>query len=394
MDNEFDNCMGKFPASLLNASEKERKLYFKQHIVDHPYIRDAVKSAYSLLDSLVSERLVFVCGPSGVGKSEFVKKFKEKIVSQDGVTNLNKPGMVPVVDVEASAPEKNSFDFDLLWMSILEQLREPLIDRKISYVERNITGINRSISIKRKPDYIRVVANALKYRGVKALIIDEAHHMLRISSGKRLNWSADILKTLVNLSGVPVILVGTYALLAYLEDLNPQITDQIGLRSKLIHIPRYHANIQDEQHNFGVCAKNLYLNMPFEKINRLFIETNWQYLYTYTLGRVGALKVWFMDAYSYALEKKAECLTLEHLERTQKPGHLCETELSNIRTGEERMRTVMSNGKLNEFPYQDDDDASYEENDEMNSMSEKTTSGNRKPFHKSPRRVRANEGLM
>src|SRR5690606_39335786 len=66
--------------------------------------------------------------------------------------------------------------------------------------------------------------NTLYYRGVQAFIINEAHHMLLMATGRKTNWSVNVLKSLAG-SKTPIVMVGTYELLNYLE-LHSEFVDQ------------------------------------------------------------------------------------------------------------------------------------------------------------------------
>lgn len=67
-----------------------------------------------------------------------------------------------------------------------------------------------------------------------ALIINEAHHMLRVASGKKVNSQPEVIKSLVNLGKTPVVLVGTYELTVYLQDLRLAVTDQLNTRTRTV----------------------------------------------------------------------------------------------------------------------------------------------------------------
>lgn len=341
----------KFPEELLQSSNEERKNYFDNFTVSHKFLEEAISSTISFITSHVSERIVFVCGPSGVGKKELIKAIKERIIELKRPVLIKNPGCVPVIDVEAIAPEQGSFNFRNLWVSALEKLNEPMIDNKVSYGK--LEGFNtfgRSVPISRiqKADYQEVLQKALRYRAVGALIIDEAHHMLRVSSGKKINWSADLLKSLTNASQTPIVLVGTYELTTFLEDIDKSITDQINQRTKIVHFRHYSHNDRDEVMIFGKTTKRLLLHLPLEQTAEKLADEEWRYLYQYSLGCIGTLKIWLKDAYSLALEEKAKTLTIEHLEKSRKSGHICSALLQSIEDGESTMKRILSEGNLEE----------------------------------------------
>jgi hypothetical protein len=383
---KLDDGKVSFPVGLLEGTINQRKSYFRDFIVEHKFLEEAVNMTISSISSQVSERLVFVCGPSGVGKKEFIKSVKRRVTELAHPILTENPGCIPVVDVEAIAPEKGSFDFVNLWRNALVNLAEPMIGHKISYSEiESYDSVGHKIIKSRvqKGDYQEILQNTLKYRNVLAMIINEAHHMLRVTSGKQVNWSADQLKTLTNGSQTPIIMVGTYELLMFLEDLDIGITDQINQRTRIINLPRYHTNKNSEINIFAKTAKMLLRNMPLEQTAEYLVDKDWEYFYTYSLGCVGTLKIWFMDAYSLALEEQAKTLTKEHLQKTRKPGHILSGMLKSIEDGERKMERVLSDGDIaTQLGFHNHKSESQNDADKgVPKMKSKT-----KPFDRNPKR--------
>jgi nucleoside-triphosphatase THEP1 len=308
----------KFPPELLCASEADKIAYFNNYIIQHNFLKRAVTEVMNVLKSPISERLIFVCGPSGVGKKELIRAIEKEIT--DHYKGKINPGCIPCVAVEAKSTDKGGFNFPNLWRDILIHLNEPLIDKKIHYEEqRERDALGRTVLLFKihKGDLGEVLQNALKYREVKALIIDEAHNMLKVTSSQRVNWSIDLLKTLTNCSQTPIVLVGTYELLTFLDDLDKGITDQINRRAKIIHFPRYSELSDEDIITFGNIAKRLLLNMPLKRTSENLVDEDWHYFHRATLGCIGTLKIWLVDALSLALYSGDETLSKECLENTK-----------------------------------------------------------------------------
>jgi len=373
-----------FPAELLNATVEERKIYFNDYIVMHKFLEKAIHETIRYITPPVSERLVFVCGPSGVGKKVLIKSIKARLVELASQKLIQNPGFVPVVDVQALAPEQGSFNFRGLWKNALEEMDEPMLDHKIMYKDTkgyDSHGRIVTLSNTQKADYQVVLQNTLKYRKVMALIIDEAHHMSRVSSGKKANWSVDLFKSLTNLSQTPIVLVGTYDLTSFLEDLDSKITDQINQRTKIVEFQHYHSEVTSELNIFGKTAKKLLLNMPLEHTAENLVDEDYKYLYKYSLGCIGSLKKWLMDAYSIALEEQAKTLTKKHLEATRISGHRIMGMLESIEKGERIMKEIQSEGNI------DKRIVFAEPKSETKGDSEKRHSKSTpKPFNRSPKR--------
>lgn len=333
-----------FPEVLLHESDERKKQYFAGLVAHHPNLDKATEETLRHIRSFVDERIVLVCGPSGVGKNELIKMVTQKITEAEENNPNKRLGCIPVLEAEAIAPKDGSFNFNNLWGAVLEG-NEPMMDYKIGWENRedyNKNGERVLLSKKRKGEYEQVLINFLKYRQVQAFIINEAHHTLMVATDKKANSSVNVLKSLAS-SKRPIVLVGTYELLKYLE-LNSECVDQIIRRTRIVDFPRYYKNAQGYKH-FGAAAQELILNMPFEKIDPNIIYENFDYLFENSLGRIGALKIWLMDAYAIALDRHAQSLTMEDLEASRTPGFLSSTVLEGIEAGEERMKKILSDEK-------------------------------------------------
>ena len=369
-------------AELLSAADEQKKQYFASFVVHHPNLDKAVEETLRHIRSGVDERIVLVCGPSGVGKNELIKAVEQRIIEAVKSNPDTTPACIPVVQVEAIAPKDGSFDFNDLWLVALKEMNERSLNKKIMYEE--IEGYDKNgnrviLSKTKKGQYHQVLNNTLYYRGVQAFIINEAHHMLLMATGRKTNWSVNVLKSLAG-SKTPIVMVGTYELLNYLE-LHSEFVDQIIRRTNILELPRYFKDSAGLKH-FGMAAKELILNMPFEEVDPDLLYENIEYLFDNSLGRVGALKLWLMDAYAYALERQAKFLTKQHLEATRVSGYLNSTVLKGIEAGEKRMATVLSDGEIE----------SKKELDKLNSQP--SAAKNKAPFERNPKRDKSYQGLI
>ncbi len=382
----------RFPVGLLNMDNQTKKEYFMNHYEPHNFLDKAVDKTIKLLNSPLKERLILVCGPSGVGKKEFIKEITRKLLEIYAPMCLKDPGCIPVVNVEATAPEQGSFDFSNLWKQTLANLYEPLINNKISYIDELHEDSNGQVIIRSKmskANYQEVLYNALYRRSVQAVIINEAQHMLRVSTGKKVNWSADLAKSLTNRSETPIILVGTYALCTFLEDLDYTIIDQINLRTRVVEFPRYHDTSPEEVNDFAKTAKRLMRHMPLKQTPENLVDTDWRYFYDHSLGCIGTLKNWFMDAYSFAVDSCSTTLTLDHLNEAKLSKNRLEIVLASIEDGENRMDDLLSDGDLHANPRPIQKGSQTQgpiQNESQVNMKKNTVIRNSKPFERNTKR--------
>src|SRR5262249_27476676 len=65
------------------------------------------------------------------------------------------------------------------------------------------------------PELRQAMEEALIRRGVRAVVIDEAQHLMQVASGAKLLDQLDWIKSMTNMTGVVHVLVGTYDLLNF-----------------------------------------------------------------------------------------------------------------------------------------------------------------------------------
>src|SRR5258708_18001269 len=285
--------------------------------------------------------LIFVFGPTGVGKTTLRLKIEQSIVSEllsELHEDLTK---IPVVSVEAVAPESGSFNWRDHYTRLLHQLDEPLIDRKLNrQLEGVPPGSNRHFMPTSRAvgsEYRYAVEQAIRYRRPVAVMIDEAQHLGKIASGRRLLDQLDVIKSIANQTKTVHVLFGTYDLLAF-RNLN----GQLSRRSIDVHLARYRAEDPEDRQIFINIVRSFEKELPFEEPSDLVRD--WEFLYERSLGCVGVLKEWFVRAATVASRKGSRKLTRTTVESQALCLAQCEQLHREITDGElklsERRETV------------------------------------------------------
>lgn len=241
---------------------------------------------------------------------------------------------IPVVSVEAVGTESAQFNWKDYFTRSLISLEEPLIDYKVHYGSRGVRRNNQGeLTIEPRitsPELRRALENALKYRRPKAFLIDEAQHMQKMASGRRLQDNLDCLKSLANLTGVQHVLFGTYELLIFRN-----LSAQLSRRTVDIHFPRYQAEISGDVEVFMSVLLTFQRHLPVEEEPDLL--TNWEYCYAGSLGCIGILKDWLARALKVSLDEGAKTLTLKHLKQRAWSVAQLQTMLKEIQEGEKQL---------------------------------------------------------
>src|SRR5260221_13115307 len=151
-------------------------------------------------------------------------------------------GRFPVIGLEAIPPDLGNFSWKVFYTSVLERVDEPCIDYKVKYPvidEQNKGAYQRRL--RPTSDLRHATEQAIKHRRPVTLLVDEAQHLAKTSSGRKIQDELDTLKSLANRTKIPIVLLGTYELLPFRN-----LSAQLSRRSVDIHFRRYRADRSDE----------------------------------------------------------------------------------------------------------------------------------------------------
>lgn len=332
-----------FPRTLLDQSAMERRRYFRDYTIAHPHLAEVYRRLRDEMATVDPGSLIFVCGPSGIGKTTLLRRIEQKLIEEMRLELQQDPSRLPLVMIEALSPETGNFNWKDFYRRLLIRLDEPCIDRKIvPYLQTE-----RDHNQKRFFAGDRIAGAALrhateqvlKHRRPVALCIDEAQHLARIVSGRKLQDQLDCIKSLSNITGIPIVLCGHYELLVFRN-----LSAQLSRRIVDIHFRRYRADDKVELQAFKNVVWSFERHLPLEEKPDLLGQ--WDYLYERSLGCVGMLKLWLSKALAAALKDGGQTLTLQHLKKTALSISRCEKMLSDLREGESLLT------EPNEAPHQ------------------------------------------
>jgi len=285
---------------------------FGSFTLAHPHLVAAREELMSALGTCAGNTIIFVVGPTGVGKTTLRAKVEHDLTADSKEQLLNDKERLPVVSVEASAPDTGNFSWREHFRRLLDAMREPLIDYELDRKGKP-WGLGRpTFPFDPNPrasraEYQHAVEQALRHRRPRAVLIDEAQHLAKMSSGRRLLDQLDVIKSIANCTGIPHILVGTYDLLAF-RNLN----GQLARRSIDIHFGRYRAERASDAAIFKNIVRSFEGQVPLEHSSNLVGV--WEYLYERSIGCVGILKEWLNRAVVLASQRGHKRIELNDLE--------------------------------------------------------------------------------
>jgi hypothetical protein len=322
-----------FDRALLLQPPGARQEYFEQHcLIEHPRLMDALEAILQAIcapgDGARTRRpgtMVLGIGPSRVGKTTLIRLLEERLLAYAKAQMQRDPTFIPLVSITAPEPGSGRFDWIDFYKPVLRQLGNPFVDSDTARIPtRQMREALEAAYLERKP---------------LAIIVDEAHHLAKVRSGRRLQDHLDHLKYFENLTGVSHILVGTYEMRPF-RKVNPQL----ACRSVDVHFPRYDLTKEEDCQIFRSVLWALQRQLPVEE-EPLLAEQHWEMLYARSIGCIGLLKLHLNRALALALGEGAKTVT-EH--------HLRQTAMSDVRVKLVLRNALESEAEFSEAPNADE----------------------------------------
>jgi hypothetical protein len=309
-----------FPKELLHQPIAQRIAYFENYTTGHANLLKASESLTHSIHEPAGASLIFVFGPTGVGKSTLLKRVTQKL-TEAALSEMDaEKGYIPIAGIEAMSPEFSNFDWKDFYVRALVALKEPMIEKKI----------NRTDS---KLKLRLALESALSNRKPDAFFVDEAQHLGKVASGRKLRDQTDCIKSLANIAQTRFVLCGTYELLMLRN-----LSGQLCRRSTDIHFPRYFAESSKDQEAFKKLVRTFQYHLPLPETPNL--EGCWDFCYERSIGCAGILKNWLSRTLSAVLKQNddAKTLTFEDLERHAKSLEECIIMLAEAKEEEKKLQ--------------------------------------------------------
>jgi AAA domain len=305
---------------------REERLDTFKHLIAHPHLITADQAVREAIRETGGALLIFVCGAPGVGKTTM----KNRVIRKE---------RVPILSLSARPPLSGSFDWKVFLQSGILALEQSWIGRKIALdtgdeeerihsAQPHESGARRRPLNRSKDDDLRVsLETAIKRRRPAAVIIDDAQHLGKVSSGRQLQNQLDCIKSLADITETVHVLIGRYELLAL-----HIVTAQIVGHSIIIHFPRYRSTDEELSQFKGVLSTFQDL-LPFEEETGILLD-HWEYCYERSLGCVGILHDMLLRAVHSALWSGEKMLSEEYLKRYALSEADCYLMMREISEGE------------------------------------------------------------
>jgi energy-coupling factor transporter ATP-binding protein EcfA2 len=318
--------------SKMNKSNEAKLQQFRAVTVAHPHLLAARERLMAILSDAPRNSVIFVLGPTGVGKSTLRARVKSDLTNASAVQLENDFALLPVVSIEAEAPDTGIFSWRDHFKRQLDAMREPLINYKLDRKGKP-WGLGRPpFPFDCGPrssgaEYQYSVEQAVRFRRPVAVLIDEAQHLTKVGSGRRLVDQLDVIKSMANHTFTPHVMIGTYDLLAFRN-----LSGQLSRRSLDVHFSRYRVDRPGEAAIFMNVVRSFASHLPVNDPDEFAVD--WEFLYERSVGCIGILKDWLAQALSVMLRRGASQLERRDLEACALSVNQCEKILSECVEGE------------------------------------------------------------
>ncbi len=294
---------------------KHRIAEFENLRIKHKRFDEVMQQAlHKILDS--STKIINIVGPTGVGKSMFIRQLEVAVVNAMCAEMAADPNMAPFITTTAVSEGHHGFDWKVFYQEALVELRDafarlpsahaaarrpfetllPLNGRKMS----TTAALRGRLELE------------LKRHGTVVWCVDETQHILKVKSGPP-KAQLEVLKSIAQRGHSKLCLVGPPNLKNLLY-----CSGELSRRSATILFPRYRHQCEEDLLQFASVAESFFKAMRIKSTPN--VKSNLDLLYNGSLGCIGILKDWCRDALSSAVSRYESlddvCVTLDDLRQT------------------------------------------------------------------------------
>jgi DNA polymerase III delta prime subunit len=321
----------------LEAQARAQLDTFKAVTVKHAHLTHVDDQLSLWVEEHTDATHVLLCGPGGVGKSKALKVVAERFLREEPDRFV-----VPILLLEPIPPDLGPYlRLDYYWQ-IIDALKEHLLVKELVGSVAHLMAAPKATRSKLGAiDWLKmrhVAEQALIRAQVRAVFVDEGHRLMQGDGSHTVDEQLEWLKSLSNRTNVLHVLAGPYALFGFRNT-----SGQLARRGRDIHFQRYHVNDKEERKAFAGALQYLLERVPLTCDVNVFLK-RWRWFAEGSVGCIGILRDWLVDAVTATLAQGGTSLTEEVLTQTMPhPARRVSLEME-ARAGEHKVALHDSEG--------------------------------------------------
>lgn len=310
------------------AMQIDKNLAFDFRI-PHRNWKIALAESFTLISMASPGDVICITGPSRVGKSRLVEELEKMLnVGND----FEQTGVLPVVRVRAVNQGNNgAFSTKAFAQHMLDESKHPIYGSCETNVEskrKRLTFDNTSEAM-----FMAAFSEAIVYRKIKFLFIDEAQHVVYVSKDAMAPVAVmDSWKSFAEENKLVLIIVGAYPVLP----ITSKSTHMVG-RIQRVHFPRYFETSEDLVEFRNIVSA--YQGIMHLETDIGCLDDHLEMLYQGSLGCIGLLRKWLKTASLYAASVD-ERISMSTLQRAAPSASDYEVVQKEIEQGEHFLRGI------------------------------------------------------
>jgi DNA polymerase III delta prime subunit len=293
----------------LTLEDRGRLDAFKAVTVKHAHLTRVDDQLSLWVEEHTDATHALLCGPGGVGKSKVLSVVAERFKDEE-----RDRFVVPILLLEPIPPDLGPYlRFDYYWQ-IIDALKEHLLVKELVGNVAHLMAAPKATRSKFGAiDWLKmraVAEQALIRARVRAVFVDEGHRLMQGDGSHSVDEQLEWLKSLSNRTKVLHVLAGPYALFGFRNT-----SGQLARRGRDIHFARYHMESKEERTAFVAALKYLLERVPLT-CDLSALLSRWRWWASGSVGCIGVLKDWLVDAVAATLVQQGTSLTEDILTRT------------------------------------------------------------------------------
>lgn len=282
---------------------------FKAVTVKHARLREVDEQLSLLVEEHTDATHVLLCGPGGVGKSKVLKVVAERFIREEPDRFV-----VPILLLEPIPPDLGPYLRLDYYRQIINALKDHLLVKELLGKVAHLMAAPKATRGRAGAvdwlDLREVAEQALLRARVKAVFADEGHRLMQGDGSHSVDAQLEWLKSLTNRTNVLHVLAGPYALFGFRNT-----SGQLARRGRDVHFQRYHVTSIEERKFFAGAVQYLLERVPLTCDVEALLK-RWRWFAEGSVGCIGVLKDWLVDAVTVTLAQGGTILTEEMLTRT------------------------------------------------------------------------------